>query len=133
MKGQVPHLSVDGWLSNPKRTMIKLYEYFLTSEYSQSIAHYGKIASLKYILEHASTADEMSSLIKNQLETMYNNYFDTSEVIVNINETNNTMEYQVGVTVTDNGKTYDFYSTVNEIGGSIVNLDETIANLYKNI
>ena len=58
MVKSIPHLSTTGWMKNPELIIVKLYEYFLLSDYSQSNSYLTHIASLKYILQnHSDTYD----------------------------------------------------------------------------
>ena len=131
MGNAIPHLSASGWIKNTSSVVIKLYEYFLTSEYSQSNTFYGEVVSLKYILQNYTSTSDIEQAIRDALNKMYNRYFDTVNVTVLVDEQDNGTSYGINVSVTDaDGTTKDLSSDVNTIGNNIVNMDQLLSNLY---
>lgn len=47
----IPSLTVDGFITNKRTQISKIMEYFLASDKSQSNTFYGKVYSLKGILQ----------------------------------------------------------------------------------
>jgi len=131
MTNAIPSLSVNGFIKDNDSIMVKLYEYFITSEYSQSNTFYGEIASLKYILQHYSGIAELKVAIRETLTTMYSRYFTSVTVDVTINETDNSTTYLVDITATDDlGTISKLTNSVRSVGDALVNIDKTLADLH---
>ena len=129
----VPSLSTVGWTKNYNEIISKLYIYFIISEYSQSNSFYGKIASLKYILQSHSDVEEIKLAIQRTLIDMYGRYFDSVDVIVEVMETGNATIYTLNIiTIADNGITYKLNKIIEtDSKNTIINLDTNIADLYE--
>jgi len=109
----VPVLGLDGFVSNKDRVMIKLYEYFMSSEYSQSNIFYGTIASMKYIVAEAKDDSEIIKMTKEALENMYVSYFKT--VVVDVVALEQPAKTVFGVTITcldDNNITHNLNQNI---------------------
>ena len=79
----LPTMSIFGISDDPDIIAEKLFLYFLTSEYSQSVSFYGKISSLKYLLTMYSTRPkELESAVRDALIELYNKYFKSVDVEV---------------------------------------------------
>jgi hypothetical protein len=128
----IPVLSVHGWVTNKKEIMTKLFEHFITSEYSQSNSFKGGIASLKYIIAISSGELELKNAIVSALTTLYSAYFKlvTINVIVDNNLDSNIINYTVDISCTDDDNVvYILSKIISEQGGALLNINETIANL----
>ena len=131
MANVIPSLSVNGFTTDSDSIMVKLYEYFLTSEYSQSNTFYGEIASLKYILQSNTGLEDVKVAIKQTLTKMYSRYFKTVNVIVNINESVNSTVYIVNITTVDqDGITSVLDNSVRSVGDKLLNIDQTLTELH---
>lgn len=131
MVNVIPSLSVNGFTRDGDLIMIKLYEYFLTSEYSQSNTFYKEIASLKYILQKHTGLEDLKVAIREALTTMYLRYFSTVTVVVTITEKSNSTTYVVDITSTDsNGVVRKLDNTIQSVGGALINIDKTLAALH---
>lgn len=131
MSNAIPSLSINGFITNNNSIMVKLYEYFLTSEYSQSNTFYGEIASLKYILQHYTGLEEIKVAIREALTTMYLRYFATVIVDVTISETDSKTTYLVDMVVTDSkGTVNKLTNSIRSVGDALVNIDQTLAELH---
>jgi len=97
----LPTLSVDGFTTDPAVIVVKLYEYFMASDYSQSLTFLGEIASMKYIAATAKDIDEMDRLVKDTLYKMYNRYFPVVVIDTIPKETDTLMEVSVNIIATD--------------------------------
>jgi len=127
----VPQLTRDGWTSDPTTIMVKLFEYFLISEYSQTNTMYGDISSLKYLMEIEKDVYELRNVIIRTLDKLYGRYFKTVNVSVEINndsETETLLLIEID-TVYANGEKYNLSNVIRETGGKIVNMDELMKKL----
>jgi len=117
----MPTLTPDGFTTNKSIMMIKLYEYFLSSEYSQSNTFYGDIASLKYILSEAKDATELDDMVTAALTKMYNTYYMTTTVYTVIKETDNNMTVTVNVVCRDyDQKVYKLNETLRVTSNKVI-------------
>lgn len=82
----IPSLTVEGFITNKRTQISKIVEYFLASDKSQSNTFYGKVYSLKGILQEYSSPSDIASAIKSQLTEMYLHHFDSVEVLTDVSE-----------------------------------------------
>ena len=88
----LPTTSIFGITDDPSIITEKLFLYFITSEYSQSVTFYGKITSLKYYLNsYATDTGKLRSSIYDSLITLYKKYFDNVTVEVDIHFKDNSL------------------------------------------
>ena len=129
----IPSLSTVGWTKNYNEIITKLYIYFITSEYSQSNSFYGKIASLKYILQNHSGVEEIKLAIQRMLVSMYERYFENVDVIVDVMESDNITIYTLNIiAIANDGITYKLDKLIEtDSKNTIRNLDTNIAELYE--
>lgn len=130
----LPSLSRVGILTNPKTILLKCFENFLVSDYSQSTTFIGEVVSLKYILATNKEVSEIKSSIISNLEKMYLNYFKS--VIVNVtdndSENNSVVQYSIDISVTDyTDKTHALSEIISTTGSNINNFD-ILMNELKN-
>ena len=117
----MPTLTPEGFTTNKAIMMIKLYEYFLSSEYSQSNTFYGDIASLKYILSEAKDATELNDMVTAALTKMYNTYYMTTTVYTVVKETDNNMTVTVNVVCRDyDQKVYKLNETLGVTSNKVI-------------
>ena len=108
----VPTLTVDGFVENPAQKLLKIYEYFLTSDYSQTVTYNTYITSFVYIVREFS--DDMSNLktnLINKLSTLVSRYFDLYDVDVFIDEDDSFINIGIDINVTVDDKKY----SLNEV------------------
>ena len=129
----IPSLSTVGWTKNYNEIISKLYIYFVISEYSQSNSYYGKISSLKYILQNHSGVEEIKLAIQRSLTNMYIRYFKNVDVIVDVTELDNIIIYALNIiAIADDGITYKLDRNIEtDSKNTIRNLDTNIAELYE--
>lgn len=132
-KNSIPTLSVDGWTSNKNAQMGKLFEYFLASEYSQSNTFYGGISSLKYILANYNESFEISEEIKKSLIKLYENYYDSLDVSVVVDEesSESSIDFAINIIATYEGERFVLAKDIKESNGSVVNFDEILYDIHQ--
>ena len=121
----LPTLAVAGFTTDPATIMIKLYEYFLASRYSQSNTFKGSVQSMDYILGEAKDDQTLSDMTKTALEAMYNSYFRTVEVTPNIISKDNSVTVTVSIVCV----AYD--GTTHSLDQLVAVADNKIANYSK--
>jgi len=120
----LPTLSPVGFITNRTLMMAKLYEYFISSEHSQSNTFFGEVVSLKYILSEAANLPELQDMTVTALTKMYSKYFASVAVDITVTSTDNTMSISVNIrTVDDAAKTYQLSEIVNVTDNNITNHD----------
>jgi len=129
----VPSLSTVGWTKDYNEIMKKLYVYFIISEYSQSNSYYGEIASLKYILQSHSEVEDIKLAIQRTLLSMYDRYFDSVDVVVDVIQTDTSTSYTINIiAIASDGITYKLDKTIQtDTNRTIINLDKNITGLYE--
>ena len=122
----LPTMSIFGFTTDPNVITEKLFLYFVTSEYSQSVTFYGKISSLKYLLnQYATDPDKLKSEIYDTLVNLYKKYFPKVSIEVDVKENKKTKKNELIISITT--ETEDgVISTVNETlvtsGSKITNI-----------
>ena len=126
MKKVLPTMSIFGITNDPGVITEKLFMYFITSEYSQSITFYGEISSLKYILnQYATEPLELKNKIYEALVALYSKYFPTVDVNVDIVEDPVTKNKKLSInvtTVTEDGVTSTVDEELKVSGSTITNI-----------
>ncbi len=128
----LPVLSVTGWETNKKAIMIKLFEYFITSDYGQSNTFKGDVQSLKYLVAAYTAKSDLRIAIIDSLGKMYNNYFKSSSVSVTVDDpdTSSVITFTIDITCVDeNNTSYTLSQTISESGGVLLDIDNVIENL----
>ena len=99
----VPTLTLGGFVHNDDLKIVKLFEYFLAGEKSQSTIFKDSCASLKYILDHNNTETTIEDGITDELRLIYNNYYDDIDIEVDVSENidKDTWDIDIDITVTD--------------------------------
>jgi len=126
----IPTLSRVGFNNSPSAILSKQFEYFLISEYSQSNLYRGKIASLKWILANNDKPVDVKTNLSKYITTMYENYFDNVNVIIDLTDSDTSTLYNINVVVTIDDKEYSLLTELNISGNTINNLKEAIERLY---
>jgi hypothetical protein len=128
----VPVLAVTGWETNRKAIMIKLFEYFITSDYGQSNTFKGKVQSLKYLVAMYTDKNELRTNIISSLTFMYNNYFKNTVVSATMvdDPATSVITYTIDIACVDaDNNSYVLSQTISETGGTLLDIDTTIANI----
>ncbi len=127
MATTIPHLSLEGFITNRKVIMIKLMEHFLASDYSQSNTFMGQVGSLKYLLEHYRTAHELKRNIIATLYGMYDKHFETIDVMVDVIDVEASSAQTINldiVAIDFDGEEHTLSRGLQELNGIILNFDE---------
>jgi len=130
----LPTLTLSGFTEDRGVMIYKLFGYFLTSDYSQTVIYYGKIHSLKYILMQSSNDfTELKSNINASLTELYKRYYDTVDVTTEIKEEDENKKKKYSITIeieaTYNGNVYKLTQTAHIANNIISNLDELLSKL----
>ncbi len=119
-------MTIFGLTKDPVILMEKIFLYFVTSDYSQSVTFYGKIKSFKWIYQNYKNDDsELVSRIKEALTDYYLLYFKEVNVSVNIKENDNkprTIGIEVAATY-ENNKTYYLSEIIEISANDNINID----------
>lgn len=122
----VPTLDTSGWVRSVEHKADRVLSYFLIMNYSQTYAHYGKISSLPYLVhKNPKNFGELRVDIRNALEKMLSQYFDSNRVSVNIDpiieneKETSKMDIRIIASVTENGKTFSLGRLVHTVDGKV--------------
>jgi hypothetical protein len=123
MRSQLPTLTDDGILEDDRLKSVKLFEYFLVSEYSQSTIFFGDISSLKYLIaEYSDDYSTLTNEIQNTLTKLYNRYFDHSDVtcvLKNQDDQTNAFDLFIEIEITNDNKKFKLSKTVSVVDNAI--------------
>ncbi len=82
-----PSLDTNGWINDPSQKMIYVLNDYFDSNFSQTIEHYGKIKSLPFtISQFNKDRYKLGSKITDDMNALYNRYFDNATVNVIVDE-----------------------------------------------
>ena len=123
----LPTLTEDGFLDNPQLMLTKLYEYFLSSDYSQSVSFFGNISSLRYIVrKYNEDIDILKMEISDALNVMIGRYWSDYEVTVNIvnyNPDRLSFVIKTEIVVTVNGERYSLTEDTSVEKSTLVKIE----------
>lgn len=131
MANVIPHLSRDGYMSNPIEMITKLFQYYIIADYSQSNTFRGNIASLKYNLYDGKTIEDKKNNIIVTLTTLYERYFSKDNVIVEVEVEDNDPIYifNIRVEVIYNGVTYTLNNNILTSNNYIADIEAAIEDI----
>lgn len=132
MTPTIPSLQVDGFVVNKNAILVKLFEYFLTSDYSQSTTFRGDIASLKYLIATYESTFELKNDIISTLTRLYGAYFKTPLINVEILEADDTsvIKYVIDIKCWgDDEVLYSLSKEISEYAKQILNYETLIDDL----
>jgi hypothetical protein len=129
----IPTLSRDGFITNKNIVIKKLFEYFLTSEYSQSNTFYRNISSMKYILSTNKDPYKLKETMENTLLTLYKRYFTVVDVIIDVseNDDSSTIDLTININCKYDNVSYILNRDITTDGSSITNYDKLLGQLYE--
>jgi len=88
----VPTLTTDGFVTHPPHMLIKIFEYFLSSDYSQTVTFYGSIASFRYIVrKHSDNLDNLRYELNTKLQTTLSRFWNNVTVETELTEIPNSV------------------------------------------
>lgn len=133
MVSSLPTLSIDGFVTNHELMMSKIFEYFLIADYSQSLIFQGDITSFKYIMATGNVVNDLSSSMIDALTKLYERYYDTASVEVQVteHEETNTQYLKIGIVTENDGKKYYLYRSVQYTNGRIEKMADTVDKLWE--
>lgn len=77
----LPTLTPAGWVSDVVSMAVKLMDYFLVTERSQSHMYRGNITSMTYLVQqHGSQPEALADVARTQLQNHLSRYFDEVQV-----------------------------------------------------
>jgi len=134
MAEALPTLSVDGFTHNKQLILIKLFEHFLSSNYSQSDTFKGSIGSMKYLIDQHKDIEDLRTDLVAVLEQMYSYYFNTTQVIIDIITGTTTAEDKLNIDIvcTDiNGATYTLTREIYDVYNNLLTYDIQQEEIHK--
>lgn len=131
-----PMLSLSNtFTSNPNELMGICFKDFLITDYSQTTNMRGTISSLKYILAKYNDKAEIRDAIKVSLENMYRNYFENVMIIIDMEDLidSSTVKYTINISGYQDTKQYVLSQIITESNKEILNYDEVLNDLRKQL
>lgn len=128
----IPTLTLDGFVSNKKAQMVKLFEYFLASDKSQSNI-FKNIQSLKYILTQNKNNTDIKYALDKAIIELYSPFFVnvTPDVIIRESTTSNVINIYINIKTTFDGKMYELTREVVSTNGDYNIFDRSLADILE--
>lgn len=131
MANPLATLSTGGWVTSVQEIAPKLMQYYLASEYSQSITYLGDIKSLPYTLSIMKrNFIALEDTIRNDLTAVFSSYFERVEIEVSVDENKSlldtaTSEFTIKLfaKISDRGATYNLSRLVSIVDNKIAKVD----------
>lgn len=118
----LPTLTYNGFIDDVDEMLNRIYFYYVTSDYTQSITFFGEIKSLQYALKRADyKPDRSTEEVKQDLITILHRYFtnlDADSIIVDYKEKTTGTDkviYVIGIdleVVDNNGKKHQLSKSI---------------------
>ena len=128
----IPTLTLDGFITNKKAQMVKLFEYFLASDKSQSNV-FNNIQSLKYILTQNKNMSDLKTALDRAIMDLYRPFFTnvTPDVIIKESDESNVINIYINIKTTHEGKMYELTREVVSTNGDYNVFDKSLANILE--
>lgn len=128
----IPTLTLDGFVTNKKAQMVKLFEYFLASDKSQSNV-FNDIQSLKYILTQNKNMSDLKTALDRAIMDLYKPFFTnvTPDVIIKESDTSNVINIYINIKTTHEGKMYELTREVVSTNGDYNVFDKSLASILE--
>ena len=134
MSNVIPSLSLDEWVSDEYGILIKLFEFFITCNKSQSVFYYNEIYSLKKAVSYGYEPEKIIDEIKSTLTSLYLTYFERVDVFVtpmNSNSDDSFIYLNVDlVAYTKDNNSYRLTRRIKTSNGDIQVYNEKLETLY---
>lgn len=130
----IPTLTPDGWITDPANIIVKEFEYYISSNYSQSNSYYGNIRSFKYTMNKYREPNEISIHIGNDLKFIYSQYFNNVEPNVSVEIEEGVININIDVICNYFGKIYTLNKSIKTTYDNLGDLnvyDLKLENIYK--
>lgn len=128
----IPTLTLDGFVTNKKAQMVKLFEYFLASDKSQSNV-FNNIQSLKYILTQNKNMSDLKTALDRAIMDLYKPFFTnvTPDVIIKESDESNVINIYINIKTTHEGKMYELTREVVSTNGDYNVFDKSLASILE--
>lgn len=117
----MPSLSTHGWITGMNEKIDRIFSYYVTSQYSQTVYHLGHVRSLQYTVQkYYQDPMRLAKQIKEDLETLLNGYIDYVDIDVTYKqrETGPEVDYTINLTLVHAGYRWNGFKSI-ETNGSI--------------
>jgi len=132
----LPTLTLNGFVEDENLKMTKIFEYFLTTQFSQSFIYTNYMESYDKVIQNSPTdMDKIKLNIMEALTKLYSRYYDDVEVEVDIKKEGNTLTRHsifIDVKTTIDNNNYYLNKSINVSNSKIDGLDNII-DYFKNV
>ena len=128
----VPSLTIDGFITNKRLMIHKIWDYILESDYSQSNVFFGKITSFKYLLATNTPPFGVKDALESFISNCYKKYYSDVTCTVNVEDTGNdsTFRVEIALAIVEDNKTYHLYDEIQYTNGKIETYNNKLTELY---
>lgn len=123
MANAAPSLDSKGWMTEPNEYIMRLFTYYVASNYSQSLLFNGNILSLQKAIQHfGPNMEGLASRVQSDLNSIFSRSFGNDNVKVEaiIDESGGDWQAQAKINL--------LISASINYRGTVYELRETIAN-----
>lgn len=123
MKKNYSSLTSLGNIQGVEHTMDSLLLCYITNKASQSILDRGKTISLAGTYgRYANHPDQFRSKVTEDLEALFNEYFDSLSVTTKLINSEDKFDVEVSIRVVVDGKNYDLNKALTSIDSRVVEI-----------
>ena len=131
-KPVIPTLSAEGWDTSPLAQMSKLWEYYQSSDFSQSNMFLGGVSSLKHTLQKDIDPIVLKQNIEKDIFNLYGSYFEEVKPLIEIEELgNNTVRIICQISVKRENEQYLLSRAIKGTGAGVIEYETKLTNLAK--
>ena len=128
----IPTLSSEGWNTSPLAQMSKLWEYYQSSDYSQSNVFKDKITSLKYTLQQDIEPTVLKTNVEKDIINLYSAYFEEVLPLIEvINMGGDTVRLVVQISAKRDNEQYTLSRAIQGTGAGVIEYETKLSNLAK--
>lgn len=112
----LPTLSTQGWITGIHEKVDRIFAWYLTSQYHQTLYHLNHVRSLQYTVKnHFSDPGFLANQIQTDLETLLSSYID--HVIVKVTyverDEKNVYDFRIEMTLTHQGYQWQHFKDLH--------------------
>lgn len=121
----LPTLSSAGWIRDPSNKLSRLFDYYLTTNKSQSYLYRNSTISFQNtIKEFQHDPNLLSENLETTITAYFNRYFDSSSVAVRTSSIKSDGRYDIhiDITVTENNQRYVLSRAIFMNGSKVISV-----------
>ena len=124
----IPTFKLEGLISDPRKRMNQILEYYLASNPSQTLLYRGHVVSMQSaIFRGANNADKLESEVRGDLAKVFSTNFDEitelDVTVVGIEGNDTRLDIRIKVAVREGEGVYDLARSLDVVRPNAINLN----------